>query len=181
MYSIKLPAGNYFLRNKPSPHQAASPRNACCREQYDPLKVETVRQFAIDMSYPAAHRRRVYLACRAIFTGNNALLRKQKKIRELVVTHKRALQPLVADFGANKVVDILKLLLEAQIFQLELKVKIEFPDLFCRRRCEMCSEQHRRSMPPVLWKRRWRKLSPTTTLSNLMPTRKIRSRDDSGF
>jgi hypothetical protein len=80
--------------------------------------------------YPAADRRRVYLACRAIFAGNNALLRKQKKIKELVVTHKRALKPLVADFGADKVVEILKLLLEAQIFQSELKAKIEFPELF---------------------------------------------------
>ncbi|KAH8696296.1 hypothetical protein BGW36DRAFT_397879 [Talaromyces proteolyticus] len=64
------------------------------------------------MAYSAADKRRVYLACRPIFAGNNALLRKAKKIREL------------------KVVDIIKILLEKQIFQSDVKAKIEFPELF---------------------------------------------------
>jgi hypothetical protein len=36
------------------------------------------------MAYSDADQRRVYLACRPIFAGNNALLRKTKKIRDLV-------------------------------------------------------------------------------------------------
>jgi hypothetical protein len=82
------------------------------------------------MAYSAADKRRVYLACRAIFTGNNAQLRKQKKIRELVDKRKSSLGPLIKDFGATKVVDILRILLEGRIFESELKAKIEFPELF---------------------------------------------------
>ncbi|KAL1983232.1 hypothetical protein VTN96DRAFT_330 [Rasamsonia emersonii] len=82
------------------------------------------------MAYPSADKRRVYLACRAIFAGNNAQLRKQKKIREVVLKHQASLRPLIRDFTLDKVVDILKTLLEKQIFQSEVKAKIEFPELF---------------------------------------------------
>lgn len=83
------------------------------------------------MPSPAADNRRVYLACRAIFAGNNALLRKQKKILEVLRQHANvSLKPLIKDFGEEKVLEILKSLLEAQIFQSELKAKIEFPELF---------------------------------------------------
>ncbi|KAN0068548.1 hypothetical protein V8E54_013272 [Elaphomyces granulatus] len=82
------------------------------------------------MTYSSADKRRVYLACRPIFTGNNALLRKQKKIRELLDKHKSPLHPLVRDFDINKIVEILKILLEKEIFQSEVKAKIEFPELF---------------------------------------------------
>ena len=82
------------------------------------------------MTYAPVDRRRVYLACKAIFTGNNAQLRKQKKIRELVDKHKGALNPLIRDFGVPKVVDILRVLLDSGVFQSDLKAKIEFPELF---------------------------------------------------
>ena len=58
-----------------------------------------------------ADRRRVYLACRTIFSGNKAQLRRPKKIRELVTTHRSSLGPLIRDFGDAKVIDILKGLL----------------------------------------------------------------------
>ena len=82
------------------------------------------------MTYTSADKRRVYLACRPIFTGNNALLRKQKKIRELLDKHKSPLHPLIRDFDIIKIVEILKILLEKEIFQSEVKAKIEFPELF---------------------------------------------------
>ena len=82
------------------------------------------------MAYKSAEKRRVYLACKAIFAGSNAQLRRQKKIRELVGKHKKSLKPLLNDFGEDKVVEILKAMLEGQIFQSELKAKVEFPELF---------------------------------------------------
>ncbi|KAF2094636.1 hypothetical protein NA57DRAFT_18840, partial [Rhizodiscina lignyota] len=75
-------------------------------------------------------KRRVYLACRAIFAGGNAQVRKAKKIRELVDEHKKALSPLIRDYGVDKVAAILKKLLEQGIFQFQVKAKIEFPELF---------------------------------------------------
>lgn len=82
------------------------------------------------MTYSAADKRRVYLACRAIFTGNSAQLRKQKKVRELVEKQKSSLAPLIRDFGITKVVEILRILLDGQAFQSDLKAKVEFPELF---------------------------------------------------
>lgn len=82
------------------------------------------------MPHSSADKRRVYLACRAIFAGNNAQLRRPKKIRELVDAHESSLSPLIRDCGANKVLDILKSLLEQGIFQSQVKAKIEFPELF---------------------------------------------------
>lgn len=82
------------------------------------------------MPYSSAEKRRVYLACRAIFAGNNAQLRRPKKIRELVDAHESSLFSLIRDCGPNAVVDILKNLLELGIFQSQVKAKIEFPELF---------------------------------------------------
>lgn len=82
------------------------------------------------MAYSAVDRCRVYLACRPIFAGNNALLRKLKKIRELLLTHQKSIQPLIQDFSIEKVADIVKILLEKRIFQSDVKAKIEFPELF---------------------------------------------------
>jgi len=82
------------------------------------------------MAYPAADKRRVYLACRAIFAGDNAHLRRPKKIREQVEQHTSSLKPLIRDFGVAKVVDISRILLDSQTFQSDLKAKVEFPELF---------------------------------------------------
>jgi DNA polymerase kappa len=82
------------------------------------------------MSYSALDRRRIYLACRPIFAGNNALLRKPKKIRELLLMHLKSIQPLVQDFSIETVADIVKVLLERRIFQSDVKAKLEFPELF---------------------------------------------------
>jgi hypothetical protein len=82
------------------------------------------------MAHSPADRRRVYLACRAIFAGSNAQLRKLKKIRELVETRQVPLKPLIGDFGIPKVVEILRDLLDGRVFESELKAKVEFPELF---------------------------------------------------
>ncbi|EAS29334.3 uncharacterized protein CIMG_08080 [Coccidioides immitis RS] len=81
------------------------------------------------MAYSTTDRRRVYLACRAIFSGQNAQVRKARKVRE-IVEKRQATIPLVKDFGIAKVVEILRLLLENGVFQSDLKAKVEFPELF---------------------------------------------------
>jgi hypothetical protein len=75
-------------------------------------------------------RRQVYLLCRPIFSGNNAQVRKLKKVKELVEKSKTSLRPLLEDIGEAKLVEILRNLLENRIFESELRAKVEFPDLF---------------------------------------------------
>ncbi|KAI0594792.1 hypothetical protein F4775DRAFT_595926 [Biscogniauxia sp. FL1348] len=82
------------------------------------------------MAQPQDNNQRVYLACRAIFTGPRALLRKQKKVREEVMRNTRVLAPLTKDLGLERVVQILRGLLERRIFENELRAKAAFPDLF---------------------------------------------------
>ncbi|KAI1485701.1 hypothetical protein F5X96DRAFT_658380 [Biscogniauxia mediterranea] len=82
------------------------------------------------MAQPQDNNQRVYLACRAIFTGPRALLRKQKKVREEVQRNSRALAPLTNELGVERVVQILRGLLERRIFENELRAKVVFPDLF---------------------------------------------------
>ncbi|KAI5921051.1 hypothetical protein F4810DRAFT_702529 [Camillea tinctor] len=83
------------------------------------------------MAHTQDEKQRVYLACRAIFTGDRALLRKLKKVREEVNKNARLLAPLTNELGLEKVVRILSGLLEQRIFENELRAKIAFPSLFC--------------------------------------------------
>ncbi|KAI0178499.1 hypothetical protein GGR52DRAFT_578803 [Hypoxylon sp. FL1284] len=80
--------------------------------------------------HPIADRRRVYLACRAIFAGDKAQLRRPKKVREEIEKRPWALGSLNRDLGIEKVVEILRDLLERRVFESELRAKVEFPDLF---------------------------------------------------
>ncbi|KAI6086747.1 hypothetical protein F4821DRAFT_237878 [Hypoxylon rubiginosum] len=82
------------------------------------------------MVHNIADRRRVYLAYRAIFAGDRALLRKPKKVREEVEKRPSVLASLKSDLSTEKVLEILRDLLERRIFESELKAKVEFPDLF---------------------------------------------------
>ncbi|KAI1375489.1 hypothetical protein F4677DRAFT_423017 [Hypoxylon crocopeplum] len=82
------------------------------------------------MMHQIADKRRVYLTCRAIFAGDKALLRRQKKVREEVEKRPYALGSLTHDLGIEKVVEILRDLLERRVFESELKAKVEFPELF---------------------------------------------------
>jgi hypothetical protein len=83
-----------------------------------------------NMSFLPAEKRRVFLAFRSIIVGQNAQLRKAKKVREVVQQHQSSFGPLLRDYGLNRVVDIIKALLEDRIFESELKAKIAFPELF---------------------------------------------------
>ena len=58
------------------------------------------------------------------------MLRKSKKVREVVEKHRSSFQPLIKEFGNDKIIGILKELLAGRIFQSELRAKVEFPELF---------------------------------------------------
>ncbi|KAI1407606.1 hypothetical protein F5Y13DRAFT_125314 [Hypoxylon sp. FL1857] len=82
------------------------------------------------MAHQIADKRRVYLACRVIFAGDKAYLRRPKKVREEIEKRPLALGSLTHDLGIEKVVEILRDLLERRVFESELKAKVEFPELF---------------------------------------------------
>lgn len=75
-------------------------------------------------------KRRVYVLCRPIFSGKNALVRKRKKVKEMVNSSRTSLHPLLNELGEAKLVEALRSLLESRIFESELRARTEFPDLF---------------------------------------------------
>lgn len=82
------------------------------------------------MKYTPAEKKRIYLACKPIFSGANALIRKPKLIREAVDKNAACLKPLFKDFAIHVVADILKILLDNRIFESDIQAKAEFPELF---------------------------------------------------
>ncbi|KAK3048632.1 hypothetical protein LTS18_012895, partial [Coniosporium uncinatum] len=51
-------------------------------------------------------------------------------VLEIVRLRKSSFGRLIKDFGIDKIVDILRNLLERRIFESELQAKVEFPELF---------------------------------------------------
>jgi hypothetical protein len=100
----------------------------------------SIHHQALLMQYSSADKRRVYLAYRTVFAGPNAQLRKPKKVREVIEARQNAFSPLIKDFGLEKVIEIVIILLNGQVFQSELKAKIAFPELF--RTTPSRDEQH---------------------------------------
>jgi len=82
------------------------------------------------MAQSSADQRRVFLAYRTVFSEANAQLRKAKKVREVVEQHRHSFEPLMKDFGVEKITEIIHQLLKALIFESELKSKIAFPELY---------------------------------------------------
>lgn len=82
------------------------------------------------MACSAAEKRQIFLACKAIFTGPNASLRKLKTIQKRITQHQAALNTSIPNFEVNRVTNIVKALLKEQVFQSDIKAKTEFPDLF---------------------------------------------------
>ncbi|KAI8295302.1 hypothetical protein K4K59_004743 [Colletotrichum sp. SAR11_240] len=75
-------------------------------------------------------RQRVYRTCRAIFSGDAALFRKPKKIKETLLHNRGPLKHVFQEFGEVKLADIVKQLLENRLFESDLRAKVEFPELF---------------------------------------------------
>ena len=74
--------------------------------------------------------RRVFLAYRGIFEGDNALIRKSKTITKVVAKHRNSCPNLLRTLGEKQIVDTLKSLLERRVFQSDLEAKLVLPDLF---------------------------------------------------
>ncbi|KAL9029218.1 MAG: hypothetical protein Q9196_002514 [Gyalolechia fulgens] len=84
----------------------------------------------VEMSISIQDQQRIFLAYRALFEGNNAQIRQPKAIRNLLISSKTSSSPLVRSFGLDKVVSVLKGLLERKVFSSELKAKLAFPVLY---------------------------------------------------
>ncbi|KAF6814843.1 ubiquinol-cytochrome-c reductase cytochrome c1 [Colletotrichum sojae] len=82
------------------------------------------------MTYTKDERQRVYTTCRAIFSGNAALLRKPKTVRKELINNQKPLEHLFHEFGEARLTEIARQLLESRIFESDLRAKVEFPDLF---------------------------------------------------
>ena len=77
-----------------------------------------------------ADKRRVFLVCRAVFTGDKAKIRQLKKVRRVFEAHRAQLRPLTAALGEDRAIEIVRDLLERRIFESDFRAKLEFPDLF---------------------------------------------------
>jgi len=74
----------------------------------------------------------VYLALKNIFKGNEAQVRKAKKVRELMSKrqHNNDVKNLIRQHNFDNVCNVAKALLEKQVFESTSKAKIRFPELF---------------------------------------------------
>lgn len=98
--------------------------------QTRPALTSNIHPSIMVTQHSSADKRRVYLAFRTVFTGPNAQLRKPKKVCEVIEVRKHVFRPLIKDFGLEKVIEIVIILLNSRIFESELKAKVTFPELF---------------------------------------------------
>ncbi|PLB34915.1 uncharacterized protein BDW47DRAFT_133937 [Aspergillus candidus] len=82
------------------------------------------------MSYSAAEKQRVFLACKPIFAGPQAGLRKLKIIKKRIADHENLIRPMLPGFNLKRTAGIAKDLLQREVFQLDMKARVEFPDLY---------------------------------------------------
>lgn len=75
-------------------------------------------------------QQRIFLAYRAFFQGQNAQIRQPKAVEKILKSSKASSSPLVRSLGSDKVLSVLKGLLEENIFSSELKAKLAFPVLY---------------------------------------------------
>ncbi|RAL00740.1 ubiquinol-cytochrome-c reductase cytochrome c1 [Aspergillus ibericus CBS 121593] len=89
---------------------------------------------------PVSEQRQIFLACRAIFSGKNADLRKAKAIRTRLKDHEGSLRTLIPNYGLTRVLSVVKLFLEKGLFQSRAKAEMQFPGLF--EPCPVRQTQH---------------------------------------
>ena len=78
----------------------------------------------------AQRRRRVFLAARPVFVGNNAQIRDRKAVLTVIAEHEPAFTAILQELGKERVVSVIQTLLGDQVFESELKAKLAFPDLY---------------------------------------------------
>ena len=89
---------------------------------------------------PISKQRQIFLACRAIFSGVNANIRKTKAIRTRMEMHESSLRRLIPNYNLARVLPIVKLLLEKGLFGSSVKAQAYFPGLF--EPCPVRQTQH---------------------------------------
>ncbi|KAI4248992.1 MAG: hypothetical protein L6R42_009120, partial [Xanthoria sp. 1 TBL-2021] len=72
----------------------------------------------------------VYLHCSSVFNGQNALIRRPKKIRQLSESHQRSIKILTKEFTLPAIAAVAKDLLEDRIFESLPRAKLRYPELF---------------------------------------------------
>ncbi|KAK1489674.1 hypothetical protein CTAM01_11113 [Colletotrichum tamarilloi] len=82
------------------------------------------------MAYKNEDLERVYCTCRAIFSGNDALLRKKKKVKEALIKNTTTVKPLFLSFGEEKTILMSQHLLKYRVFRSDVTAKVMFPSLF---------------------------------------------------
>ncbi|RAH82814.1 hypothetical protein BO86DRAFT_408973 [Aspergillus japonicus CBS 114.51] len=89
---------------------------------------------------PSSEQRAIFLACRAIFSGTNANIRKTKTIRAHLESHHSALQALIPNYDIWRVLPLVKYFLEKGLFQSSSKPQLQFPGLL--EPCSVRQTQH---------------------------------------
>ncbi|KAL8939705.1 MAG: hypothetical protein Q9216_003219 [Gyalolechia sp. 2 TL-2023] len=97
---------------------------------YDLIYYQSNLEPYVEMSISIQDQQRIFLAYRALFEGQNAQVRQPKKIRNILISSKTSSSPLVQSIGFDKVVTVLRGLLERKVFSSELKAKLAFPILY---------------------------------------------------
>lgn len=72
----------------------------------------------------------VYLHCSSIFSGLNALVRKPKKVSQILSQHRSSTQILTKTFGLTEIAAVAKGLLDDGIFESQSRARLRFPELF---------------------------------------------------
>ena len=97
---------------------------------YDLMYYKSTLEPNIEMAISIQDQQRIFLAYRALFEGQNAQVRQPKAIRKILNSSKKSASPLVQSLGLERVVCVLKGLLERGIFSSEIKAKLAFPVLY---------------------------------------------------
>ncbi|KAL9002129.1 MAG: hypothetical protein Q9188_004921 [Gyalolechia gomerana] len=84
----------------------------------------------VEMAISIQDQQRIFLAYRALFEGQNAGVRQAKSIRKILRSGRTLSSPLVQSLGFEKVVSVLKELLQRKVFSSELNAKLAFPVLY---------------------------------------------------
>lgn len=93
------------------------------------------------MAVPTPDKRVVYLHCRPIFSGADAQLRRQKKVRQLLTRKKASISTLTHEFSIDAICIIAKELLEDGVFGSETKARLRFPELFKTSEAQLAERQ----------------------------------------
>lgn len=74
--------------------------------------------------------RLVYLHCSSIFSGANALVRRIKKVSQLLEKHKASIKILTKEYTLPAIAVVAKELLDEKIFESLPRAKLRYPELF---------------------------------------------------